>query len=68
MKTDRLSILQWNVTQPANKGGLWSIKETTSGLHFGYNTSEPNVSTPIMAVKEEILWDILPADIIGYHQ
>ena len=58
MKTDRLSILQWNFTQPAGKGGMWLIKDTKSELCFGYNTSKPVASTPILAVKNETLWDI----------
>ena len=57
--------LQWNFAQ---KGGKWSIKDSNSGLYFGYNTSKPQVSTPIMAVKNEILWDIVQSDMSGYYQ
>ena len=57
--------LQWNFAQ---KGGKWSIKDLNSGLYFGYNTSKPQVSTPIMAVKNEILWDIVQSDMSGYYQ
>ena len=66
MKTDRISILQWNFTQL--EGGHWLIKDTESELYFGYNTSKPVASTPIMAVKNETLWDIWHSDIYGYFQ
>jgi hypothetical protein len=68
METDHLSILQWNFTQPANKGGQWLIKDTMSELYFGYNTSKPVAATPILAVKNEIFWDIWQSDIFGYFK
>ena len=40
MKTNRISILQWDFTQPKGQGGKWLIKDTKSELYFGYNTSK----------------------------
>jgi hypothetical protein len=68
MKTDRLSILQWNITRPGD-GTMWLIQEVKSGLYLGLaDASEPNES-PIVAVKFKFPWDIILDDTtFGFHQ
>jgi hypothetical protein len=64
MKTDRLSILQWEVIQPADLNGGSLIKEVYSNKYFGYNKASG--SSIVQAVNGssasvDIVWDIWTA-------
>ena len=68
MKTDRLSILQWNITQPGG-GTTWLIQEVKSGLYLGLDDdSEPSNAT-IAAVNMKFPWVIILGDTtFGFYQ
>ena len=62
-----LSNFQWNFTQ--NQSGNWSIKNTHTGLFFGYDTSmAPSYTTPIQAVEYEVDWDVWSSSTTGNYQ
>lgn len=64
MKTDCLSILQWNL-QSGPGVGQWSIRDLESNLYFGYN-----YDLAIEAVTEEVFWTIVfsPPNFPNHYQ
>ena len=64
-RTDRLSILQWNVQQPAGHGGMWTLQDKATELYLSGANFD---SVDVEGINEIFYWDIWPSSTTsGYY-